>query len=112
MLINKPWGYELIIETNDKYTVKLLSMKSENSCSLQYHENKHETFYLLEGQMLFEVGNSVDSLVINELNPGDYYIIKPGIIHRMIAKTDIKYLECSTSELDDVVRIKDLYGRI
>jgi len=32
--------------------------------------------------------------------------------HRMIAVTDCDVLEASTTELDDVVRIDDRYGRV
>jgi len=46
------------------------------------------------------------------LGPGDYWIINPGTIHRMFAIVETVYLEASTPELDDVVRIKDLYGRV
>ena len=37
--------------------------------------------------------------------------ITPGTIHYMEAVTDCDILEVSTPELDDVVRLKDRYGR-
>ncbi len=35
----------------------------------------------------------------------------PGVRHRMTAITDLVMLEASTTQLDDVVRVEDRYGR-
>ena len=40
-IIEKPWGFEELIELNDKYCLKKLFMKKGNRCSLQYHEKKN-----------------------------------------------------------------------
>jgi mannose-6-phosphate isomerase len=45
------------------------------------------------------------------LRVGDAFRITPGTIHYMEAVTDCDILEVSTPELDDVVRLKDRYGR-
>ena len=45
------------------------------------------------------------------LRVGDAFRITPGTIHYMEAVTDCDILEVSTAELDDVVRLKDRYGR-
>jgi quercetin dioxygenase-like cupin family protein len=45
------------------------------------------------------------------LRQGDAFRITPGTVHYMEAVTDCDVLEASTPELDDVVRIKDRYGR-
>ena len=45
--IEKPWGFEEIIEVNDKYVVKKLHMEQGHRCSLQFHEQKHETVVVL-----------------------------------------------------------------
>ena len=42
-IIEKPWGQEEIIEINDSYMVKRLTMWKGHSCSLQYHNQKKET---------------------------------------------------------------------
>lgn len=110
--IEKPWGYEKHLEINPNYVVKELFMKQGNSCSLQFHEKKHETFYLLKGQLKFYVGNDKDNLTILYLEPGDHYTIEPLIVHRMEAVVDSLYLEASTNFLDDVIRLEDKYGRV
>ena len=105
--IEKPWGYEDILETNSKYTVKKLLMKKGHQCSYQYHEKKMETIICLSG-ILHIVGENNDKI----LKPGEVITIKPFEKQRIRAvEKNALYLECSTSELDDVVRIKDDYGR-
>lgn len=111
MITNKPWGYEHLIEKNDKYVMKKLFMRAGHRCSLQYHERKHETFYVLSGTMNFYVGDTEDKLDSFIFSEGCLYVIPPGLIHRMEALTDCMYIECSTPELDDVVRLQDSYGR-
>jgi len=106
-VIEKPWGFEEILETNPKYTVKRLFMKKGHQCSYQYHKKKMETVICLSG-LLHIVGEGKEKI----LAPGDCATIKNFEKHRMRAvEDDCFYLECSTSELDDVVRIEDDYGR-
>ena len=50
--INKPWGYELLLEKNKVYVLKKLFMKKGHRCSLQYHNKKIETVYVLSGKIL------------------------------------------------------------
>ncbi len=105
--MEKPWGYEEILETNPNYTVKRLFMKKGHQCSFQYHEKKQETIVSLDGDLviLLEDGDLV-------LSPGESITIEPLRKHRMFARDgDCLYMECSTSELDDVVRIEDDYDR-
>lgn len=105
--INKPWGFEEILETNKDYTVKKIFLKEGHQCSYQYHKYKRETIYSLKGGLIIVLENS--EMI---LRPGQYFTIEPLIKHRMRAEGgDCLYLECSTSELDDVIRIKDDYGR-
>lgn len=111
-IIEKPWGYEKWIEVNPNYVVKELFMKAGNCCSLQYHEKKHETFYVVTGKLKFYVGSDIDNLSILYLNSNEHYTIEPLVIHRMEAIVDSLYLESSTNFLDDVVRIEDNYGRV
>lgn len=109
-IINKPWGYEDLLEVNDHYVLKRLFMKGGECCSLQYHEKKHETIFVLTGTLVVMYGDSVDKLETIELN--NYYLVIPPLkIHRMYGITDCIYLEVSTPELDDVVRLQDMYGR-
>jgi mannose-6-phosphate isomerase-like protein (cupin superfamily) len=111
MKIEKPWGYEELIETNEKYTLKKIMMSQGHRCSLQYHNKKHETFFVLSGKLKFIYGADPQFLTYKILLPGDSFVIPPKLIHRMEGLEDSIYLEASTSELDDVVRLEDNYDR-
>ena len=110
--IEKPWGAEELLEHNEFYVVKRLFMKENACCSLQYHEEKHETIYVLSGTLKIIIGDTEDSLGDVILNAGEYLAIPPFKIHRMFGVTDCLYLESSTTQLDDVVRVQDEYGRV
>lgn len=110
-IIQKPWGSEELIEINDDYVVKKLFMKKGHQCSLQYHEKKHETVYVLDGELKLTLGDNVDSLEFQVLEKGDFVVLPPNKIHRMYGIKDSHYLEASTTQLEDVVRIEDDYNR-
>ena len=110
--IEKPWGKEEVLEKNEKYMFKRLTMNKGHSCSLQYHEVKSETVYLLSGKLRVFTGNKTDELDQIIMKPHDSITLYPYKIHRMEALEDSVYLEASTPEMGDVVRLKDNYNRI
>ena len=106
-IIDKPWGQEEILENNASYTVKRLTMKEGCQCSYQYHEKKRETIYVLSGELVI-----ISEEKKQKYFPGEFITIPPYEKHRMASEKGVTiYLECSTSELEDIVRIKDDYGR-
>ena len=108
--VPKPWGHEIIWAHTERYVGKILHIKAGHALSLQYHERKDETVYLLRGELKYwvKVGEEMKDMRLKE---GDAFRITPGTIHYMEAVTDCDVLEASTPELDDVVRLKDRYGR-
>lgn len=110
-LITKPWGQEELLEVNDKYMLKRLTMKEGKRCSLQYHDKKRETIYVLEGKLKIVSGININDLQERIYSKGEVITIEPGIIHRMEGLTKAVYLEASTPELEDVVRLQDDFGR-
>jgi mannose-6-phosphate isomerase len=109
--VEKPWGYELIWAETELYVGKLLHVNAGHALSVQYHEHKDETLYLLRGEIRFHVGPSAAALELVALRTGDSFRIRPGVVHRMEGVTDADILEVSTPHLDDVVRLEDRYGR-
>jgi mannose-6-phosphate isomerase-like protein (cupin superfamily) len=108
---DKPWGYEVIWALTDNYVGKLMQIKAGHRMSLQYHEKKEETLYVMTGFLIvWNDENEKDCII---LKPGDIYHVKPKQIHRFGAdKTqDTMIMEVSTNYLDDVIRIKDDYNR-
>lgn len=109
--VPKPWGHEIIWAHTDRYCGKILHIKAGEQLSVQYHERKDETVYLLSGELRYWVQLGDEPLQDVRLRVGDAFRITPGTVHYMEAVTDCDVLEASTPELDDVVRIKDRYGR-
>jgi len=108
--VDKPWGYEVHWAHTDRYVGKIIHVNRGHALSLQYHNFKDETIYLLSGKLLFEI--DVDGkLVGREMLPGEAVHVTPKTIHRMTAIEDSDVLEASTPELSDVVRLEDRYGR-
>jgi len=110
-VIEKPWGKEEVIEINDRYMMKKLTMWKDHRCSLQYHNYKKETIYVLSGQLRIYVGQTKDELTSKIYGPHETITLSPGIVYRMEGVEDCVYLEASTPEMDDVVRLSDDYNR-
>jgi mannose-6-phosphate isomerase len=110
--IEKPWGQEEIVEINDQYVVKRLTMWRGHRCSLQYHELKKETIYVLSGALKISKGALECEMIEKIYGPGESITIEPRIVHRMEGIEDSVYLEASTPELDDVIRLADDYLRV
>jgi mannose-6-phosphate isomerase len=110
-IIEKPWGKEELLEINDYYMVKKLTMWKGHRCSLQYHNHKKETIYVLSGQLKIYSGPSANELSEKIYGPSQTITLSPGVIHRMEGVEDCVYIEASTPQMDDVVRIQDDYNR-
>ncbi len=108
--VEKPWGYELIWAETDRYVGKILHVNAGESLSLQYHVKKEETLYLLSGEVELTL-RWQDEEQVKRMLPGMIFHIYPGLVHRIAAIQDSDVLEASTTELDDVVRLEDRYGR-
>lgn len=93
-VVEKPWGREEWI-ANKEYCGKILNLKKGNQSSFHYHKIKDETFYLLEGRVLFSSRKKDFSL-----EKGDILEIKPNEAHRIMALEDAKLLEVSTHHND------------
>ena len=93
--VEKVWGSEKWIVNNDLYCGKILSLKKMFRCSLHYHKNKTETFYVLKGQVLLEVDDNAYML-----SPGSAVDIYPNQKHRFTGLKDSQIIEFSTHHED------------
>lgn len=109
MIIEKPWGYERIIEKNGTYVVKELVVNPGHRLSLQYHERKIETMFMVYGSAKLELSGKSHRMI-----PFSPYLITPGQEHRLIndGTERVRVVEVSTTELEDVVRLEDDYKRV
>ena len=132
-IIKKHWGQELWIADGSEtpYASKRILFKAGNRTSLQVHEYKIETNYVLSGEgvlhrsqlpldiaKFLEQGMTERQVEAYEytferiaLKPGVVFNVQPGYVHRVIATTDLEFMETSTTELDDVIRLQDDQGR-
>lgn len=109
--VEKPWGYELIWAKTDRYVGKILHIEPGHILSLQYHNKKDETIFVLKGEIILRVQEG-GQLVERRMREGESCHIAPPTVHQMEAVTAADLLEASTPEIDDVVRLKDRYGRV
>jgi len=110
--VSKPWGSELWFAHTDRYAGKILRIRAGCRLSVQYHEEKDETSYVLSGRVIVSQGDSADQLAAQELGPGESWRSRPRIVHTLEAVEDAKIIEVSTPQLEDVVRLEDRYGRV
>ena len=108
----KPWGYEILWAHTDRYVGKILHIEPGHCLSLQYHEQKHESIYVLRGRMIFRYRNERGDLVEREMIAGAAQQVPTGMVHQFEALERTDVLEASTPHLDDVVRLQDRYGRV
>jgi len=109
--VPKPWGFEVWWAVTDDYAGKLLHVEQGHRLSLQYHEEKDESCYLLSGMITLTHGLSLDELTHRTVSPGECWRNRPGEIHTIEAIVTSVVIEASTPQLDDVVRVHDRYGR-
>ena len=105
--IEKPWGYEVIWAHTENYVGKLLHINAGKRLSKQYHVEKEESLYVMSGILYMELGEKSF-----RLTPGQSFHVAPGAVHRFWANEGaVELMEVSTTQLNDVVRVEDDYGR-
>ena len=109
--VEKPWGHEEIWAETEHYIGKILVIRAGHRLSLQHHQVKIETIRVSSGELHLEIDDSTGVLGSHVLGPGQVVHITPGTRHRMKALSDVELIEVSTTELSDVVRHEDDYGR-
>ena len=105
-IVEKPWGREIWLCVEKEYAGKILEIKKGCRTSLQYHNKKKESMYVLSGELkiAYPGGEKI-------LKKGESITVNPGDRHRLCAAKDLVLIEVSTPELDDVVRLEDDHGR-
>ena len=110
--VEKPWGHELIWALSETYCGKVLFVKAGAALSLQFHNEKDESWLVQSGRARLELGDVGQKLLNEEvIGAGAAFRYRPGTVHRVTAIEDTTILEVSTPHLDDVVRLEDRYGR-
>jgi mannose-6-phosphate isomerase-like protein (cupin superfamily) len=108
---DKPWGHELLFALTPHYLGKILHLAPGGVLSLQYHENKVETIFVIKGEVTVET-READRASSVRLAEGEGFHVPAGLVHRFSSAGGCDLVEVSTAHPDDVVRLEDRYGRI
>ena len=109
---HRPWGRYVNLFEGKNFLVKELTVRSKSSISLQKHHFRSEHWMITQGQ---------PKITINKnkfyKKPFQSVFIPTGAIHRIENnfKKPVKILEIQTGPIlkeTDIVRYKDIYGRI
>lgn len=111
--VEKPWGYELHwVPADAPYLGKVLHVNEGARLSLQVHDKKQESWFIISGKGAVIWENEKGELVETELQPGFGYSTKVGQKHRLkglAGGCDI--VEVSTPEMGTTWRLEDDYAR-
>ena len=110
--VEKPWGYELHwVREGMPYMGKIEHINAGAQLSLQVHDQKQESWFLMQGQALVIWEDASGDLVETVLQPGMGYSTKVGQKHRLKGVTDCDIIEVSTPERGTTWRLEDDYAR-
>lgn len=110
--IEKPWGYELHwVPENAPYMGKIIHINAGARLSLQVHDQKQESWFIMNGRGAVVWEDSEGNLIETELQPGLGYTAQIGQKHRLKGITDCDIIEVSTPEAGTTWRLEDDYAR-
>lgn len=110
--VDKPWGYEIHwVPDGMPYMGKILHINAGKRLSLQVHDKKQESYWLLNGECDLVLENAKGELQTIHLQKGVGYTTIIGQLHRHQAVTDCDIVEVSTPELGTTWRREDDFGR-
>ncbi len=110
--VEKPWGYELHwVPETAPYMGKLIHVDEGARLSLQVHDKKQESWFIVNGRGAVIWEDETGELVETELRPGVGYTTQIGQKHRLKGLTDCDIIEVSTPEAGTTWRLADDYAR-
>ena len=102
--IEKQWCYEIWLVNNkeENYCGKILYIQEGYSTSMHFHANKHESFYILEGELQIDILDTLTTHIHSKiLQEGEVFSLDRVIPHKLIAKDGpVKFIETSTYHED------------
>src|SRR5260370_25774862 len=102
--VAKPWGYELIWARTDRYVGKILHIEPGHVLSLQYHNKKDESIYVLAGTIVLRLQQG-ETLIERRLVQGEAFHIAPKQVHQFEAVWASQLLRAFTPELAELMRL-------
>ncbi|MFF7709293.1 mannose-1-phosphate guanylyltransferase/mannose-6-phosphate isomerase [Pseudomonas sp. NPDC007930] len=110
--VTRPWGTYTVLEEGQRFKIKRIVVKPDQSLSLQMHHHRSEHWIVVSGMAKVTNGDEEFLLDTNEST-----FIKPGRVHRLVnpGVIDLVMIEVQSGEYlgeDDIVRFTDVYGRV
>lgn len=110
--VEKPWGYELhFVKEDMPYMGKILHIDSGKRLSLQSHDQKQESWFLMKGRAKIIWDGENGDLVETEMEESKGYTCRANQRHRLAGITDCDIIEVSTPERGITYRLEDDYNR-
>jgi len=110
--VEKPWGYELHwVPEGKPYMGKLMHINKGHRLSLQVHDTKQESYWLISGECDLVNENTNGELQVTHMQKGVGYTMIVGQKHRHQAISDCDVIEVSTPEAGTTLRLEDDYKR-
>lgn len=111
--VEKPWGYELHwVPDGMPYMGKVIHVNENARLSLQVHDEKQESYFIIGGKGSVIWENNQGEMVETELQPGKGYTTMVGQKHRLKGlKGGCDIIEVSTPETGTTWRLEDDYAR-
>ena len=110
-IVNKPWGCYVDYFRNDQVVFKKIMVYPEQKLSYQFHNNRHEFWYVVSGDGMLTLKGEEIKMV-----PGDYVVIEKEEEHMIECISDevlvIYEMQIGSPSEDDIVRLQDKYGRV
>ncbi|MBN1645273.1 cupin domain-containing protein [Candidatus Woesearchaeota archaeon] len=105
----KKWGYEEWIVNLDSagYCGKKLILNKGYQCSIHYHKEKDEVFYINKGFVLMTIDGKQELM-----KPESRIRIEPGTRHRFIGLTDAEIIEISSFHKEEDSYRDEPSGRV
>ncbi len=108
--VERPWGDFIKFVENSPCTVKIITVKSGQALSLQYHKNRAEFWHVISGTGVATIGEEKLKMEV-----GKEFYTPIGTSHRIEAdESGLVLLEIGYGAFDesDIVRTEDRYARV
>ena len=110
--VSRPWGTYTTLKEEGGYKVKRITVRPGESLSLQYHHHRAEHWTVVRGHGIVQIGNEQ-----YPTGPGEYRYIPLKEQHRLTntGEENLVLIEVQVGDYlgeDDIVRLKDKYGRL
>lgn len=110
--VYRPWGKYDSIDHGDRFQVKRITVKPGAKLSVQMHHHRAEHWIVVSGSA--KVTNGEETFLLSE-NESTY--IPVGVVHALEnpGKVELELIEVQSGSYlgeDDIVRFKDVYGRV